>query len=145
MGGGGSGPLTPLDPPLSSLLMKLEAKIDKIYLSVFWGNENSQMKNEPHLIFPTFNDQIHIVLQYIDIFQRMFYINKLWDFVWEINLLIKNLTSENDDNSRLEKLRFQSAGRAKMCTFVAIGAGGGGGVSITRFSPIYFSAIISSR
>ena len=35
------------------------------------------------------------------------------------------MTSENDDNSRLEKLRFQSAGRAKMCTFVAIGGGGG--------------------
>ena len=34
------------------------------------------MKNEPHLIFPTFNDQIHIVLQYIDIFQRMLHINK---------------------------------------------------------------------
>ena len=26
---------------------------------------------KPHLIFPTFNDQIHIVLQYIDIFQRI--------------------------------------------------------------------------
>ena len=34
------------------------------------------MKNEPHLIFPTFNDQIHIVLQYIDIFQIMLHINK---------------------------------------------------------------------
>ena len=34
------------------------------------------MKNEPHLIFPTFNDQIHIVLQYIDIFQRILHINK---------------------------------------------------------------------
>ena len=36
------------------------------------------MKNEPHLIFPTFYDQIHIhvVLQYIDIFQRMLHINK---------------------------------------------------------------------
>ena len=34
------------------------------------------MKNEPHFIFPTFNDQIHIVLQYIDIFQRMLHINK---------------------------------------------------------------------
>ena len=36
------------------------------------------MKSEPHLIFPTFNDQIHIdlVLQYIDIFQRMLHINK---------------------------------------------------------------------
>ena len=65
-------------------------------------------------------------------------------FLGEINLLIKKLTSENDDNSRLEKIRFQSAGRAKMCTFVAIG-GGGGGVSIARFSPIYFSAIISPR
>ena len=63
-------------------------------------------------------------------------------FCWEINLLIKKLTSENNDNSRLEKLRFQSAGKAKMCTFVAIG---GGGVSITRFSPIYFSAVISPR
>ena len=30
-------------------------------------------------------------------------------FFWEINLLIKKLTSENDDNSRLEKLRFQSS------------------------------------
>ena len=47
------------------------------------------------------------------------------------------LTSENDDNSRLEKLRFQSAGIAKLCTFVAIS------VSITRSSPIYFSPIIS--
>ena len=87
------------------------------------------MKNEPHLIFPTFNDQIHIVLQYIDIFQRMIHINKKQSdgiFFGEINLLIKKLTSENDDNSRLEKLRFQSAGRAKMCTFVAIGGGGGG-------------------
>ena len=46
-------------------------------------------------------------------------------FFAEINLLIKKLTSENEDNSRLEKLRFQSAGRAKMCTFVAIGGGGG--------------------
>ena len=64
-------------------------------------------------------------------------------FFGEINLLIKKLTSENEDNSRLEKLRFQSAGRAKMCTFVAIG--GGGGVSITRFSPTYFSAVISPR
>ena len=37
------------------------------------------MKSEPHLIFPTFkNDKIHInlVLQYIDIFQRMLHINK---------------------------------------------------------------------
>ena len=34
------------------------------------------MKNEPHLIFPTFNYQIHIVLQYIDIFQRLLHINK---------------------------------------------------------------------
>ena len=35
------------------------------------------MKNEPHFIFPTFNDQIHdIVVQYIDIFQRMLHINK---------------------------------------------------------------------
>ena len=104
------------------------------------------MKNEPHLIFPTFNDQIHIVLQYIDIFQRMLHINKKQSdgicCCWEINLLIKKLTSWNDDNSRLEKLRFQSAGRAKMCTFVAIG---GGGVSITRSSPIYFSAVISPR
>ena len=33
--GGGSGPPDPLDPPLSSLLMKPQAKIDKIYLSVF--------------------------------------------------------------------------------------------------------------
>ena len=34
------------------------------------------MKSEPHLIFPTFNDQIHIdlVLQYIDIFQIMLHI-----------------------------------------------------------------------
>ena len=40
--------------------------------------KKSQMKNEPHLIFPTFNDKIHIVLQYryIDIFQRMLHINK---------------------------------------------------------------------
>ena len=38
--GGGSGPLTPLDPPLSSLLMKPQAKIDKIHLSVF-----EEMKN----------------------------------------------------------------------------------------------------
>ena len=41
--------------------------------------KKSQMKNEPHFIFPTFNGQIHIVLQYsmyIDIFQRMFHINK---------------------------------------------------------------------
>ena len=93
------------------------------------------------------NDQIHIVLQYryIDIFQRMLHINKKQSYgilFEKINLLIKQLTSENDDTSRLEKLRFQSAGRAKMCTFVAIG---GGGVSITRFSPIYFSAIISPR
>ena len=90
------------------------------------------MKNEKNLIFPTFNDQIHIVVQYIDIFQRMLHINKKQSygiFVEKINLLIKKLTSENDDNSRLEKLRFQSAGRAKMCTFVAIG---GGGVSITQ-------------
>ena len=50
---------------------------------------------------------------------------------WEINLLIQKLTSENYDNSRLEKLRFQAAWRAKLCIFVAIG--GGGGVSITRF------------
>ena len=47
-------------------------------------------------------------------------------FFLRSNLLIKKLTSENDDNSRLEKLRFQSAGRAKMCIFVAIGGGGGG-------------------
>ena len=46
-------------------------------------------------------------------------------FLGEINLLIKKLTSENDDNSRLEKIRFQPAGRAKMCTCVAIGGGGG--------------------
>ena len=39
-GGGGSGPLTPLDPPLSSFLMKPQAKIDKIHLSVF-----EEMKN----------------------------------------------------------------------------------------------------
>ena len=61
------------------------------------------MKNEPHLIFPTFNAQIHIVLQYIDIFQRMLHINKKQSYViffLEINLLIKKLTSENDDNSR---------------------------------------------
>ena len=61
------------------------------------------MKNEPHLIFPTFNDQIHIALQYIDIFQRMLHINKKRSygiFFLEINLLIKKLTSENDDNSR---------------------------------------------
>ena len=82
------------------------------------------MKNEPHLIFPTFNDQIHIVLQYIDIFQKMLHINKKQSYgiyFWEINLLIKKLTSENDDNSRLEELHFQSAGIAKMCTCVAIG------------------------
>ena len=36
----------------------------------------SNIFNEPKLIFPTFNDQIHIVLQYIDIFQRMLHINK---------------------------------------------------------------------
>ena len=46
-------------------------------------------------------------------------------FCWEINLPIKKLTSENDDNSILEKLRFHAAGRAKICTFVAIGGGGG--------------------
>ena len=59
------------------------------------------MKNEPHLIFPTLNDQIHIVLQYIDIFQRMLHINKKQLVIgffcfWEINLPIKKLTSEND-------------------------------------------------
>ena len=32
-------------------------------------------------------------------------------------------TSENDGNSRLEKLFFQSAGRSNMCTFVAIWGG----------------------
>ena len=86
------------------------------------------MKNEPHFIFPTFNDQIHdIVVQYIDIFQRMLHINKKQSY-GIFNLLIKKLTSENDDNSRLEKLRFQSAGIANLCTFVAIsGMGGGGG------------------
>ena len=85
------------------------------------------MKNEPHFIFPTFNDQIHIVVQYIAIFQRMLHINKKQSYgiFWEINLLIKKLTSENDDNSRLEKLRFQTAGMAKLCTFVAIRGGGG--------------------
>ena len=77
------------------------------------------------MIFPTFNDQLHIVLQYIDIFQRMLHINKKQSY--GIFVLIKKLTSENYDNSRLEKLRFQSAGRAKMCTFVAIGGGGGEG------------------
>ena len=46
-----------------------------------------------------------------------------------MNLLIKKLTSENGDNSRLEKLRFQSAWRAKLCTFVVIGGGGGGGLN----------------
>ena len=58
--------------------MKPQTKIDKIHLSVFEEMKKSQMKNEPHLIFPTFNDQIHIVLQYryIDIFQRMLHINK---------------------------------------------------------------------
>ena len=36
------------------------------------------------------------------------------EFVWKINLLIQKLTtSENDDNSILEKLRFQSAGSRK--------------------------------
>ena len=90
------------------------------------------MKSEPHLIFPTFNDKIHIdlVLQYIDIFQRMLHINKKLSYgicLWEINLLIKKLTSENGDNSRLEKLRFQSAWRAKLCTCVVIGEVGGGG------------------
>ena len=54
-----------------------------------------------------------------------FWGNEKSQFFLEINLLIKKLTSENDDNSRLEKIRFQSAGRAKMCTFVAIGGGGG--------------------
>ena len=90
------------------------------------------MKNEPHLIFPTFNDQIHIVLQYIDIFQRMLHINKKQSdgiFVVEKSTfymfyVIKKLTSENDDNSRLERLRFQSAGRAKMCTLWLLGGGG---------------------
>ena len=80
------------------------------------------MKNEPHLIFPTFNDQIHIVLQYIDIFQRMLHINKKQSygiFFLEIYLLIKKLTGENDDNSRLEKLRFQFCGYW----------GGGGGLN----------------
>ena len=50
------------------------------------------MKNEPHLIFPTFNDQIHIVLQYIDIFQGMLHINKKQSYgiFWEINLQIKS-------------------------------------------------------
>ena len=108
-------PLTPQDPPLSSLLT-------------------------PYPIS-------HIVLQYIEIVQRMLHINKKQSYGFfsrEINLLIKKLTSENDDNSRLERLRVQSAGRATLCTSVAIG-GGGGGVSITRSSPIYFSPIISPR
>ena len=58
--------------------MKPQAKIDKIHLSVFEEMKNPKWKNEPHLIFPTFNDQSHIVLQYryIDIFQRMLHINK---------------------------------------------------------------------
>ena len=70
--GGGSGPLTPLDPPLSSLLMKPQVKIDKIYLSVFEEMIKSQMKNEPHLIFPTFNDQIHLVVRdYLNTYSNM--------------------------------------------------------------------------
>ena len=50
------------------------------------------MKNEPHFIFPTFNDQIHIVVQYIDIFQRMLHFNKKQSygicFDWELGSVV---------------------------------------------------------
>ena len=66
------------------------------------------MKNEPHLIFPTFNDQIHIVYStLISSKECSILINKKQSY--EI-FLIKKFTSENDDNSRLEKLRFQWGG-----------------------------------
>ena len=76
MGGGGQDPLTPQDPPLSSLLMKPQAKIDKIYLSVFEEMKNPKWKMSHIWYFLPLIDQIHIVLQYIDIFQRMLHINK---------------------------------------------------------------------
>ena len=86
------------------------------------------MKNEPHLIYPTFNDQIHIVLQYIDIFQRMLHINK------------------KQSDLFFEKSTFYlKSWLVKMTTIRDLWLLGGGGVSITRFSPIYFAAVISPR
>ena len=78
MGGGGQDPLTPQDLPLSGLLMKPQDKIDKIYLSVFEEMKNSKWKVSHIWYFLPLNDKIHIylVLQYIDIFQRMLNINK---------------------------------------------------------------------
>ena len=51
MGGGGGQDPHPQDPPLSSLLMKPQAKIDQIYLSVFEEMKNPKWKMSHILYF----------------------------------------------------------------------------------------------